>query len=139
MRRTNASKSIRLDIEENHHNLKSENVLGERFMKYAYAKKHIPKLLSFGQQYNKVLRGVGVLAILLDGLKQHEFLLGADQHNGNPDQLERKLSYSSFKKHFGSKDDIISSSKLIESVPRKFPFFEIKNIVVDAWGRDSQI
>ncbi|RVW68924.1 Gag-Pol polyprotein [Vitis vinifera] len=40
------------------------------------------------------------------------------QHNGNPDQLERKFSYSSFKKHFGSKDDIISSSKLIESVPR---------------------
>ncbi|RVW29360.1 Retrovirus-related Pol polyprotein from transposon 17.6 [Vitis vinifera] len=33
------------------------------------------KLLSFGQQYNEVLRGVGVLAILLDGLKQHEFLL----------------------------------------------------------------
>ena len=97
------------------------------------------KLLSFGQQYNKVLRGVGVLAILLDGLKQHEFLLGAGQHNGNPDQLERKFSYSSFKKHSVSKDDIISSSKLIESVPRKFPFFEIKNIVVDAWGRDSQI
>ena len=78
------------------------------------------KLLSFGQQYNKVLRGVGVLAILLDGLKQHEFLLGADQHNGNPDQI----SYSSFKKHSGSKDDIISSSKLIESVPRKFPFLK---------------
>ncbi|RVW78633.1 Retrovirus-related Pol polyprotein from transposon 17.6 [Vitis vinifera] len=79
------------------------------------------KLLSFGQQYNKVLRGVGVLAILLDGLKQHEFLLGADQHNGNPDQLERKFSYSSFKKHSGSKDDIISSSKLIESLVKKRP------------------
>ena len=61
------------------------------------------------------------------------------QHNGNPDQLERKFSYSSFKKHSGSKDDIISSSKLIESVSKKFPFFEIRNIVVDAWGRDSQI
>ena len=81
------------------------------------------KLLSFGQQYNKVLREVGVLEILLDDLKQHEFLLGAGQHNGNPDQLERKFSYSSFKKHSGSKDDIISSSKLIESVSGKFPCF----------------
>ncbi|RVW54754.1 Protein SPIRRIG [Vitis vinifera] len=47
------------------------------------------KLLSFDQQYKKVLREVGVLEVLLDDLKQHKFLLGADQHNGNPDQLER--------------------------------------------------
>ena len=51
MRRTNASRSIRLDIEEDHHNLKSENVLGESFMKYAYAKKHILMVASVSEHW----------------------------------------------------------------------------------------
>ena len=51
MRRTDASRSIRLEIEENHHNLKSENVLGESFMKYAYAKKHIPMVASVSEHW----------------------------------------------------------------------------------------
>ena len=91
------------------------------------------KLLSFDQQYKKVLREVGVLEVLLDDLKQHKFLLGADQHNGNPDQLERKSSSGGFKKHFDSKDAIISSPKLIESGSEKFPLFEIESTVAVAW------
>lgn len=91
------------------------------------------KLLSFDQQYKKVLREVGVLEVLLDDLKQHKFLLGADQPNGNPDQLERKSSASGFKKHFDSEDAIISSPKLIESASGKFPLFEIESTVSVAW------
>ncbi|KAJ9696044.1 hypothetical protein PVL29_008348 [Vitis rotundifolia] len=91
------------------------------------------KLLSFDQQYKKVLREVGVLEVLLDDLKQHKFLLGTDQHNGDPDQLERKSGSSGFKKHFDSKDAIISSPKLIESGSGKFPVFEIESTVAVAW------
>ncbi|CBI25048.3 unnamed protein product, partial [Vitis vinifera] len=64
------------------------------------------KLLSFDQQYKKVLREVG---------------------------LERKSSSGGFKKHFDSKDAIISSPKLIESGSEKFPLFEIESTVAVAW------
>ena len=91
------------------------------------------KLLSFDQQYKKVLREVGVLEVLLDDLKQHKFILRADQDNNNPDQLERKSCSSSFKKHFDSKDAIISSPKLIESGSGKLPLFETEGTVAVAW------
>ncbi|KAH7577596.1 hypothetical protein JRO89_XS01G0272200 [Xanthoceras sorbifolium] len=91
------------------------------------------KLLSFDQQYKKVLREVGVLEVLLDDLKQHKFLLGPDQHDGNPNQLERKSSSSSFKKHLDSKDTIISSPKLLDSASGKFPIFEVEVTISIAW------
>lgn len=91
------------------------------------------KLLSFDQQYKKVLREVGVLEVLLDDLKQHKFILGADQDNSNTHQLERKSSSSNFKKHFDSKDAIISSPKQIESGSGKFPLFETESTVAVAW------
>lgn len=91
------------------------------------------KLLSFDQQYKKVLREVGVLAVLLDDLKQHKFLLGSDQHNGNHNQLERKISSSSFNKHLDGKDVIISSPKLLESCSGKFPIFEVEATIDLAW------
>ncbi|KAD3336633.1 hypothetical protein E3N88_32152 [Mikania micrantha] len=74
------------------------------------------KLLSFDQQYKKVLREVGVLEVLIDDLKQHKFLLGPEQDNGYyGDDLERQSNSSSFKKHLDSKDAIISSPKLLDS------------------------
>ncbi|KAA8550818.1 hypothetical protein F0562_002502 [Nyssa sinensis] len=91
------------------------------------------KLLSFDQQYKKVLREVGVLEVLLDDLKQHKFLLGPDQHNSESNQLERKSSSSSFKKHLDSKDAIISSPKLLESGSGKCPLFGVEGTIVVAW------
>ncbi|OMP04932.1 hypothetical protein COLO4_09186 [Corchorus olitorius] len=91
------------------------------------------KLISFDQQYKKVLREVGVLEVLLDDLKQHKFLLGPDQHGSNTNQLERKSSSSSFKKHLDSKDVIITSPKLMESGSGKFPIFEVEGTVAVAW------
>lgn len=91
------------------------------------------KLLSFDHQYKKVLREVGVLEVLLDDLKQHKFLSGPDQLSGNLEQLERKSSSSSFKKHLDSKDAIISSPKLLEPDAGKFPIFELEATVAVAW------
>ncbi|XP_071742483.1 protein SPIRRIG-like [Rutidosis leptorrhynchoides] len=91
------------------------------------------KLLSFDQQYKKVLREVGVLEVLIDDLKQHKFLLGPEQHNGNNDDFEKKSNSSSFKKHLDSKDAIISSPKLLDSGSGKFSLFETKSTVSVAW------
>ncbi|XP_024932828.3 protein SPIRRIG isoform X2 [Ziziphus jujuba] len=91
------------------------------------------KLLSFDQQYKKVLREVGVLEVLLDDLKQHKFLSGSEQHSSNDNQLERKSNSSSFKKHLDSKDIIISSPKLMESGSGKFPIFEVESTIAVAW------
>ncbi|KAJ7977335.1 BEACH domain [Quillaja saponaria] len=91
------------------------------------------KLLSFDQQYKKVLREVGILEVLLDDLKQHKFLSGSDQQNVNPKQLERKSSSSSFKKHFDSKDIILTSPKLMESGSAKFPIFDVDETIAVAW------
>ncbi|GMH25785.1 hypothetical protein Nepgr_027628 [Nepenthes gracilis] len=84
------------------------------------------KLLSFDQQYKKVLREVGVLEVLLDDLKHHKFFLGPDQQNTN--HLE-----SSFKRHLDSKDAIISSPKLMDSGSGKFPLFEDEGTIGIAW------
>lgn len=91
------------------------------------------KLLSFDQQYKKVLREVGVLEVLLDDLKQHKLLSGPDEQKGDFNQLERKSSSSSFKKRLDSKDAILSSPKLLESGSGKFPLFEIESTIVVAW------
>ncbi|KAK9040930.1 hypothetical protein V6N11_016064 [Hibiscus sabdariffa] len=91
------------------------------------------KLLSFDQQYKKVLREVGVLEVLLDDLKQHKFLLGSEEHSGSANQLERKSSSSSFQKHLDSKDVIITSPKLMESGSGKFPIFEVESTVAIGW------
>jgi hypothetical protein len=90
------------------------------------------KLLSFDQQYKKVLREVGVLEVMLDDLKQHR-ILGPDQQNVNFNQLERKNSSSSFKKHMGNKDVIITSPKLMESGSGKFPIFDVEATISVAW------
>ncbi|KAF4376456.1 hypothetical protein G4B88_017192 [Cannabis sativa] len=91
------------------------------------------KLLSFDQQYRKVLREVGVLEVLLDDLKHNKFLLGSDSNSGNTSQSEKKSSSSSFKKHLDSKNVIISSPKLLDSGSGKFPIFEIENTIAVAW------
>ncbi|PWA89657.1 beige/BEACH/WD domain containing protein [Artemisia annua] len=85
------------------------------------------KLLSFDQQYKKVLREVGVLEVLIDDLKQHKFLMGPS------DDLERKSNSNSFKKHLDNKDAIISSPKLLDSSSGKFSLFEVESTVSAAW------
>ncbi|OVA05381.1 BEACH domain [Macleaya cordata] len=91
------------------------------------------KLLSFDQQFKKVLREVGVLEVLLDDLKQHKILSGSEQQSRSSSELERKSSSSSFKKHMDSKNAIISSPKLLESGSGKFPLFEIEDTITVAW------
>lgn len=91
------------------------------------------KLLSFDQQYKKILRELGMLEFLLDDLKQHKFLLGTEQLTGVHGQLERKNSPSSFKKHLDSKGAILSSPKLLESGSGKFPLFEVEGTISAAW------
>ncbi|CAH9093663.1 unnamed protein product [Cuscuta europaea] len=91
------------------------------------------KLLSFDQQYKKVLREVGVLEVLLDDLKQHKLLSGPQQYDGEPNQMEKKLNPSGFKKHLDSKDVILSSPKLLESGSGKFPIFEVEITITIAW------
>ncbi|XP_061972968.1 protein SPIRRIG-like [Populus nigra] len=91
------------------------------------------KLLSFDQQYKKVLREVGVLEVLIDDLKQNKFLLGPEQQTVSPNQSDKKSS-SSFKKHLDTKDTILSSPKLMESGGSgKFPIFEIEGTISVAW------
>ncbi|KAG7025503.1 Protein SPIRRIG [Cucurbita argyrosperma subsp. argyrosperma] len=91
------------------------------------------KLLSFDHHYKKVLREVGVLEVLLDDLKHHRFLQGSDQHGGNVNQLEKKSSGSSFKKHLDSKDTILASPKLLDTCSGKFPIFEVESTTTVAW------
>lgn len=93
------------------------------------------KLLSFDQQYKKVLREVGVLEVLLDDLKQHKFFCDSEQHIDDPNHLERKSSSSSnsFKRHLDSKNAILSSPKLAESDSGKFRLFEVEGTVAVAW------
>ncbi|KAJ8749495.1 hypothetical protein K2173_025690 [Erythroxylum novogranatense] len=91
------------------------------------------KLLSFDQQYKKVLREVGVLEVLLDDLKQHKLLLGEEQLNVTFNHSDKKSSLSSFKKHLDTKDAIISSPRLMESGSGKFPIFEIEGTISVAW------
>ncbi|KAG7970449.1 hypothetical protein I3843_07G084600 [Carya illinoinensis] len=91
------------------------------------------KLLSFDQQYKKVLREVGVLEVLLDDLKQHKYLLSPEQQTGNLDHLERKSSSSNFKKHLDGRDVIITSPKLMDSGSGKFPIFEVDGTISVAW------
>lgn len=89
------------------------------------------KLLSFDHQYKKVLREVGILEVMLDDLKQHR-ILGPDQQNVNFNQLEKNSS-SSFKKHLGNKDVIITSPKYRESGSGKFPIFDVEITTAIAW------
>ncbi|XP_076960004.1 protein SPIRRIG-like [Bidens hawaiensis] len=92
------------------------------------------KLLSFDQQYKKVLREVGVLEVLLDDLKQHKFLSGQEQDDSNyGDELDKQPNSSSFKKHLDNKDTIISSPKLLDSSSGKFSLFETEGTVSVAW------
>lgn len=91
------------------------------------------KLLSFDQQYKKVLREVGVLEVLLDDLKQHKLFSGGEQQNKVSTTLERKSSNSSLQKHMDSKDAILSSPKFMSSGTEKFPIFEDEATIAVGW------
>lgn len=84
------------------------------------------KLLSFDQQYKKVLREVGVLEVLLDDLKKNKFMSGTEHQN--------KTNYTdSLKIHVDNKDAILSSSKLGSPVSGKLLIFEDENTIGVAW------
>lgn len=95
------------------------------------------KLLSFDQQYKKVLREVGVLEVLLDDLKQHKILLGFDQHSKFSTLVDKKThsvpATSGFQKHIDGKDVILSSPKLVASAAARLPIFEDEGTVGVAW------
>ncbi|KAJ4817326.1 hypothetical protein LUZ62_029892 [Rhynchospora pubera] len=95
------------------------------------------KLLSFDQQYKKVLREVGVLEVLLDDLKQHKILSGFDQHSKFSALVEKKINSaaatSGFQKHIDGKDAILSSPKLVASASARLPIFEDEGTVGVAW------
>jgi WD repeat and FYVE domain-containing protein 3 len=95
------------------------------------------KLLSFDQQYKKVLREVGVMEVLLDDLKQHKILWGFDQSNKFSTLVDKKTNSvaatSGFQKHIDGKDVILSSPKLVASTSARLPIFEDEGTVVVAW------
>lgn len=89
------------------------------------------KLLSFDQQYKKVLREVGVLEVLLDDLKQNKFISGLE-HQNKIGSMEWKSGSDSLKKHIDNKDGILSSPKMGSPV-EKFPIFEDEGTIAVAW------
>ncbi|KAJ6819720.1 protein SPIRRIG [Iris pallida] len=91
------------------------------------------KLLSFDQQYKKVLREVGVLEVLLDDLKQHKYISGEEHKNKVSSTLERKSSSSSLKKHMDNKDSILASPKFGSTASGKFPIFGDEGTIGVAW------
>lgn len=90
------------------------------------------KLLSFDQQYKKVLREVGVLGALLDDLKQNKLFFGEEPQNRTPKSAQRMSSASSFRKTVDNKDAILSP-KLMASGSTKFPMFEDEGTITVAW------
>ncbi|KAH9605434.1 hypothetical protein KSS87_015902, partial [Heliosperma pusillum] len=91
------------------------------------------KLLSFDEQYKRVLREVGVLEVLLDDLKHHNFQSRSQGLNGKGNHMERKYSSSSFQKHMDSMDAIITSPRLMDTGSGKFPLFEVESTINIAW------
>ncbi|KAJ9548207.1 hypothetical protein OSB04_020750 [Centaurea solstitialis] len=84
------------------------------------------KLVSFDQQYKKVLREVGVLEVLLDDLKHYEFLVGSNRNDDDN-------APNGFKKHLDGKDAILSSPKLLDSGSGKLSVFEAEGTITVAW------
>lgn len=91
------------------------------------------KLLSFDQHYKKILREVGALEVMLDDLKRNKLLQGHEQVTNDHSQFERKISSSSFKRRFLSKDSILSSTKLLEPDSGGFLIFEAEGTIEVAW------
>ncbi|XP_062214623.1 protein SPIRRIG-like isoform X2 [Phragmites australis] len=90
------------------------------------------KLLSFDQQYKKVLREVGVLGVLLDDLKQNKLFFGDERQNKAFDSTERMSNAINFQKTVDNKDAILSP-KLMASSSSKFPMFEDEGTITVAW------
>ncbi|CAD6214485.1 unnamed protein product [Miscanthus lutarioriparius] len=90
------------------------------------------KLLSFDQQYKKVLREVGVLGVLLDDLKQNKLFFGDEQQNKAFDSTERMSNATNFQRTADNKDAILSP-KLMASSSAKFPMFEDEGTITVAW------
>jgi hypothetical protein len=90
------------------------------------------KLLSFDQQYKKVLREVGVLGALLDDLKQNKLFSGDEQQSKIFYSPEIKPNTDDFQKTVDNKDSILSP-KLMASGSTKFPMFDHEGTITVAW------
>ncbi|KAL5218377.1 hypothetical protein ABZP36_019061 [Zizania latifolia] len=90
------------------------------------------KLLSFDQQYKKVLREVGVLGALIDDLKQSKLFFGEEPQSKISNSTQRMSSASSFQKTVDNKDTILSH-KLVASASARFPMFEDEGTITVAW------
>ncbi|KAK8962558.1 hypothetical protein KSP40_PGU005873 [Platanthera guangdongensis] len=91
------------------------------------------KLLSFDQQYKKVLREVGVLEVLLDDLRQHKFISSVEQQNYPSSSFVRTPSANNLKKHMEDKDAILSSPRFVKSGSSKFLIFEDEATIAVGW------
>eukprot|EP01018_Ginkgo_biloba_P003963 Gb_31352 [translate_table: standard] len=91
------------------------------------------KLLSFDQQYKKVLREVGVLEVLLDDIKQHKYISSIEQQIKSPVLIERATSFGNSGKNEENKYAILSASRIMGPGSGKFPVFEDEGTIVVAW------
>ncbi|KAF3779101.1 BEACH domain-containing protein A2 [Nymphaea thermarum] len=91
------------------------------------------KLLSFDQQYKKVLREVGLLELLLDDIKQHKYLCGVEHQNANF-SVEQNVPFSrSFTIRKDDSDAILSSPRIGAPAAGKFRVFEDEGTITVAW------
>lgn len=90
------------------------------------------KLLSFDQQYKKVLREVGVLGALLDDLKQNKLFSGDEQQSKIFYSPEISSDTDDIQKTVDNEDSILSP-KLMVSGSTKFPMFDDEGTLTVAW------
>uniref|UniRef100_A0ACD6A7M7 Uncharacterized protein n=1 Tax=Avena sativa TaxID=4498 RepID=A0ACD6A7M7_AVESA len=90
------------------------------------------KLLSFDQQYKKVLREVGVLGALLDDLKQNKLFSGDEHQSKIFHSPEIKPDTDDSQRTVDNEDSILSP-KLMASGSTKFPMFDHEGTITVAW------
>ncbi|XP_057826965.2 protein SPIRRIG isoform X1 [Cryptomeria japonica] len=81
------------------------------------------KLLSFDQQYKKVLREVGVLEVLLDDIKKHKFISSFEEQTRIPSPMER----------VNNAETILSAPRIIGPGSEKLTVFEDEGTISIAW------
>ncbi|KAH9318302.1 hypothetical protein KI387_020071, partial [Taxus chinensis] len=91
------------------------------------------KLLSFDQQYKKVLREVGVLEVLLDDIKKHKFVSSFEDRTSSPSPMERVTDSSNSGKNANNTETILSTPTIVGPGSGKFPVFEDEVTIAVAW------
>lgn len=91
------------------------------------------KLLSFDQQYKKVLREVGVLDVLLDDIKQHTCISGIEQKIKSPNHMDGAINSSSSGKNEHNSEAILSTHRIVGPGSGKLSIFEDEGTILVAW------